>query len=169
MIRANRFARIALRIARATKGLTKVMFVSNISDTATPSLPPTPKENTDIYTTLCDTILHDYVRKYATARDHLRFKNRGLFACQNGDFTSVFSPLGHRLLRDKLALKRPFSKPYLNWIGSVFRLSVLKVCYANISSKKSTRRYSAQRILGSVEMLYVRPFPVFWREKRPQT
>ena len=34
----------------AFDGLTKVMFVSNISDTTTPSLPSTPKENTEIAT-----------------------------------------------------------------------------------------------------------------------
>ena len=37
-------------------GLTKVMFLSNISDTTTPSLPPTPQENTEIMT-LYDIIL----------------------------------------------------------------------------------------------------------------
>ena len=43
-------------------GLTKVMFVSNISDTTTPSLPPTPlEENTEI-ATLYDTIWHYFAR-----------------------------------------------------------------------------------------------------------
>ena len=42
-------------------GLTKVMFMSNISDTTTPSLPLTPKDNTEI-ATLSDTMRHYFAR-----------------------------------------------------------------------------------------------------------
>ena len=69
-LRQNLSSSIFYRIIRAgigvfcLWGLTKVMFMSNISDTNTPSLPPTPQGNTQKsrrYTTLCDTILHDFV------------------------------------------------------------------------------------------------------------
>ena len=74
---------IFYRIIRAGIGvscllrLTKVMFVSNISDTTLPPLPflqpPKETQKSRHYTTLCDTILHDFVWKYATAHGRLIF------------------------------------------------------------------------------------------------
>ena len=61
--------------------------------------------------------------------DPVQFKRgflTGNFLVAIWKFYKRFSLLGHRTFMPQrwtvLALKRPFSKPYLNWTGLVFRL-----------------------------------------------
>ena len=62
-------------------------------------------------------------------------KTGALWLAKMGILQATFLLWGIGILRDKhlpqkraaLALKRPFSKPYLNWTGSVFRLLILGV------------------------------------------